>query len=75
MKSFVQFMASRNGRITRIVIGALLILLGFFGNLNTALGYILMVLGVVFVAVGAFDVCLLAPLFGMPFQGKKIRGG
>jgi len=27
----------------------------------------------VFVAVGVFDVCLLAPLFGQPLSGKEVR--
>jgi hypothetical protein len=76
MKAFVKYMATMNGRIIRIVVGVVLLLLGFFGTGNIdVLGYILMVLGVVFVAVGAFDVCLIAPLIGMPIQGKKIRGG
>ena len=30
--------------------------------------------GVVPVAAGVFDFCLLAPLFGHPFSGGRIRG-
>ena len=33
----------------------------------------ILVLGVFFLAVGLFDVCVLAPLFGRPFTGKRIR--
>jgi hypothetical protein len=75
MKAFVKYMATMNGRIIRIVVGVVLLLLGFFVVSNTTLGTILMIIGLVFVAVGAFDVCLIAPLIGMSIQGKKIRGG
>jgi hypothetical protein len=72
MNPFVKFMASRNGRITRIVAGAVLIILGFFIDNNT-LGYILIVVGLVPLLAGLFDFCLLAPLFGAPMSGAKIR--
>jgi hypothetical protein len=29
--------------------------------------------GVVFIAVGVFDVCLLAPMFRQPLSGKAVR--
>ena len=75
MNPFVKFMASRNGRITRIVAGAVLILLGFFVVDNTTTGVILMVVGLVPLLAGIFDFCLLAPLFGAPMSGAKIRAG
>jgi uncharacterized membrane protein HdeD (DUF308 family) len=75
MNPFVKFMASRNGRITRIVAGAVLILLGFFVVENTTTGIILMVVGLVPLLAGIFDYCLLAPLFGAPINGAKIRAG
>jgi hypothetical protein len=31
---------------------------------------VLLALGVVFVAVGVFNVCLIAPIIGAPFNGK-----
>ena len=74
MKSFVQFMASKNGRITRIAVGIILILLGLFVSKN-AIGYVLIVIGLVPLAAGIFDICLLAPLFGFPMSGPKIRAG
>ena len=73
MKSFVKFMASKNGRITRIVIGAILIILGFFVVENLTTGVILMIIGVIPLAAGIFDFCLVAPLVGMPISGAKIR--
>ena len=73
MNPFVKFMASRNGRITRIVAGAVLIILGFFVDMNPTTGYILMMVGLVPLLAGLFDYCLLAPLFGAPMSGAKIR--
>jgi uncharacterized membrane protein HdeD (DUF308 family) len=73
MNPFVKFMASRNGRITRIVAGAVLIILGFFVVDDITLGVVLMVVGLVPLLAGIFDFCLLAPLFGAPMSGAKIR--
>ena len=75
MKAFIKFMASLNGRIVSIVVGVVLILVGFFAVENTTLGSIVMIIGLIPLAAGIFDFCLLAPLFGMPVNGKKIRGG
>ncbi len=75
MNPFVKFMASRNGRITRIVLGIVLILLGFFVVNNITVGVILMVVGLVPLLAGIFDYCVLAPLFGAPMSGAKIRAG
>ena len=68
---FARFMASPAGRALRAVVGLLLIILGaVLGG-----GWLALVpLGVAFVAVGVFDVCLLAPLFGQPLSGKAVRG-
>jgi len=71
MNSLVNFMASPAGRIARIVVGVVLIALGLLGNA----GIIVAVIGVVPLAAGVFDFCLLAPVFGRPFSGVKIRGG
>lgn len=75
MNPFISWMASSAGRITRIVLGAILIGLGFFVVNNTAVGIILIVVGLVPLLAGIFDVCVFAPLFGNPFSGKKIRAG
>lgn len=66
---FAQFMASSLGRGVRIAAGVVFLAWGLFlGG-----GIIPVVLGVVFVAVGVFDVCLLAPLFGAPLKGADVR--
>ena len=66
--AFIKFMASIYGRILRILIGFACI--GWAMSMNETLIYIL---GLFFIIVGAFDVCVLAPLFKMPFNGKDIR--
>lgn len=67
---FVGFMSSTAGRWLRGIVGVML-----FG-VGIALGgawFILAAVGVVFVAVGVFDICLLAPLFRQPLSGKAVR--
>jgi len=69
---FAQFMSSTSGRSLRGIVGLIL-----FG-IGVALGgawYILAAVGLVFIAVGVFDVCLLAPLFKQPLSGKAVRAG
>lgn len=68
---FSQFMASTAGRLLRIVVGLALVIAGLM--MQSTLGYILAVVGLLPLAAGAFDWCILAPLFRMPFSGKAIR--
>jgi hypothetical protein len=72
MKSFFGFLASTVGRITRIVAGLILIGLGL-ALIGGTWGYVLAVVGLVPLAAGAFDFCVFAPLFGLPFLGPKLR--
>jgi uncharacterized membrane protein HdeD (DUF308 family) len=75
MNPFISFMASRNGRIVRIVAGVVLVILGFFVIANNTTGIIVTLIGLVPLAAGIFDFCVLAPLFGAPFKGSEIRAG
>jgi hypothetical protein len=75
MNPFISWMASSAGRITRVVAGLVLIALGLFVVSNTTVGIVLIVVGLVPLLAGIFDVCVFAPLFGNPFNGKKIRAG
>lgn len=68
---FSQFMASPTGRMLRILMGAVLIILGL--SMHSIAGYLLTVIGSVVFLAGLFDWCLFAPLFKMPFHGKAIR--
>jgi hypothetical protein len=75
MNPFISFMASKNGRIVRVVAGLVLVAWGFFGIDNATTGIIVLLVGLVPLLAGIFDVCVFAPLFGAPFSGPKIRAG
>ena len=75
MNPFISFMASKNGRIVRIVAGLVLVVWGMFGIDNVTSAIIVVVVGLVPLLAGIFDVCVFAPLFGAPFSGPKIRAG
>ena len=69
---FAEFMTSTSGRALRGIVGFILFAIGI------AVGgawLILSAVGLVFVAVGVFDVCLLGPLLKQPLSGKKVRAG
>lgn len=72
MNPFIKFMASKTGRITRIVAGAALIVWGLVGLTGTT-GIIVAVIGLVPLLAGLIDVCVFAPLFKNPFKGSEIR--
>lgn len=68
-------MASGLGRVLRIVAGLAISGAGVYlltaGSI--AVGTILAVVGLVPFLAGAFDLCVLAPLFGCPITGAKAR--
>ncbi|MBJ7455151.1 MAG: DUF2892 domain-containing protein [Thermoleophilia bacterium] len=65
-----RFMSSTAGRLIRIIAGVALIAIG--ASMGGA-GWILAAIGVVPIAAGVFNVCLLAPLLRAPFSGSKLR--
>lgn len=67
---FVNFMSSTAGRVTRVVAGIVLIVIG---ALTGGAGWIIAIVGLVPLLAGVFDVCLFAPLFKQPLSGKAIR--
>ncbi|HUY40437.1 MAG TPA: DUF2892 domain-containing protein [Candidatus Dormibacteraeota bacterium] len=67
----VSFLSSGTGRVVRIVAGLILIALGWW--MHTTAGTVVAVVGLVPLLAGIFDVCLFAPLFGLPLSGKRIR--
>ena len=66
-----KFMSSVAGRAARVVVGVALIAWGF--TLHSSVGYLLMFVGLLPLATGALDVCLLGPLFGVPLRGQDAR--
>ena len=69
---FAQFMASPTGRITRIVAGAGLMVLGAT-QASAKTRASLLAAGAIPLSAGAFDFCLISPLFKGPFWGHQIR--
>lgn len=65
---FAQFIVSGKGRLLRIVVGLALIGWGW-----AASNLILAAVGLIPLAAGVFDLCLLAPLLGGPVSGARIR--
>lgn len=75
--AFAKFMAKPAGRIIRIVAGVVLIIIGLAGILPTdqTLGIVVAVIGVVPILAGVFNVCLIGPIIGAPFSGRKVLQG
>jgi hypothetical protein len=63
---------SMNGRVLRVVVGIILIAIGLWA-VHGVVGWILVIVGLVPVAAGIFDWCVVAPLFGRPFKGADLR--
>jgi hypothetical protein len=72
MNAFFRFMASPAGRVTRIIAGLALVLIGLL-VLGGIWGWILAIVGLVPLLAGLFDRCVFAPLFGLPFVGDPLR--
>ncbi len=66
----IKFLGSTAGRWTRGIVG---IVLAVIGVLLGGWWFILAAVGVVVFLAGALDFCIFAPLFGKPFNGKKLR--
>ena len=69
----IKFLASGTGRWVRVIAGIVLIVVGLFVVQNTG-GIVLAVIGLVPLLAGILDFCVFAPLFGLSFSGKIIRG-
>ena len=65
---FAKFINSPAGRIARIVVGLALIVWGYTGG-----GIVLIIIGLIPLAAGALDLCLISVLLGGPISGKKLR--
>ena len=72
MKALFGFLASPIGRVVRIVVGLALILVGLL-VIEGPLSWVLEMVGLVPLLAGVFDVCVFAPLFGLPFVGSRLR--
>ena len=72
MNALFGFLASPAGRVTRIIAGLALILIGLLA-LGGIWGWILAIVGLVPLLAGVFDRCVFAPLAGLPFVGPGLR--
>ena len=68
---FSRFINSRTGRITRIVVGIAMIIWGYT-QLDNISGMIWILVGVIPLSAGLFDLCFISPLLGGPLAGKKV---
>ncbi len=69
---FVEWMATPLGRGLRVVAGALLVYVGLAVVQGVA-GTLLAAVGVVPIATGMLNVCLIGPLLGAPMKGGETR--
>ncbi|MEJ2239869.1 MAG: DUF2892 domain-containing protein [Gemmatimonadales bacterium] len=72
--SFAKFVNTPAGRLVRVVVGIALIALGYTSRGST-MGIILMVVGLVPLTAGAFNLCLISALLGGPISGARVGGG
>lgn len=70
---FAQFMASPAGRWLRIVVGVALVVWGW--SMHSGGGTVLAIVGLVPIAAGVFDFCLISKIVHAPFWGRDIRAG
>ncbi|HSD49658.1 MAG TPA: YgaP-like transmembrane domain [Actinomycetota bacterium] len=68
---FGQFMASTAGRVTRGAIGIALIVAGVL--VGGVVGWVLGAFGVILVAAGLFDFCVITGLVDNIWSGREVR--
>ncbi len=69
--ALARFMATPVGRIARIILGLVLVVAGL--AIGGGGGIALAVVGLVPIAAGVLNVCLIAPLLHVPFSGRGVR--
>jgi hypothetical protein len=76
MDGLFNFLASRNGRITRAVIGVIILIIGLAIGFRTdsLVGWVLVTYSIFLLLETGLDLVLLAPFFGKSLSGPGIRG-
>jgi len=72
VNEFFRFIAGPVGRLIRVIAGLALIVIGLW-LIQGVVGWILAMVGLVPLLAGLFDRCVFAPLFGLPFDGYRLR--
>jgi len=71
---FAKWMAMPFGRILRIAAGGVLVWVGL-GPIGGTLGLVVAVVGLLPILAGLYNVCLIAPLIGVPFNARNLPKG
>ncbi len=71
--AFSRFINAPAGRLARVVAGLALVALGAT-HLGSSWGLALLLLGVLPLATGTIDWCVLSALLGGPLTGRRLRG-
>jgi hypothetical protein len=69
---FAKFINSPSGRISRLVAGSGLLLYGWT-RIDSGMGVMLIVVGVIPLVAGMFDLCLVSALLGGSIRGAVVR--
>ena len=69
-----RFINSPAGRVFRVVVGVALILWGYT-RLGSSAGVVLIVVGLIPLVAGVFDLCLVSALLGGPISGSRVGKG
>jgi hypothetical protein len=69
--AFARFVNTTAGRLARVVVGLALIGWGYTMRGDTS-GIVLMVVGLVPLAAGVFNLCLISGLLGGPLSGARV---
>jgi hypothetical protein len=72
--AFARFINSPTGRVVRIVAGLGLIAWSYT-QLGSGIGLAFMLVGLIPLATGVFDWCIISALLGGPLSGTRIRSG
>ena len=70
--SFARFINSTAGRVARVVVGLALIAWGYSRPSGSG-GTIFMVVGLIPLVAGAFDLCVISALLGGPLRGSAVK--
>ena len=68
----LKFLGSKAGRVARVAAGLALIGAGL-GLVRGTTGRAMAGVGLLPLAAGTFDVCVLGPVVGLPFRGPRFR--
>ena len=71
---FAKFINTPTGRIVRIIAGLVLIVWGYTQNGGIG-GIVLIIIGLIPLAAGTFNLCLISALLGGTISGAKIAEG